>query len=319
MAGDDENAGDGNLGGATPNTNAVNRCKAKPREYKEGDNFNQYLNHFERIANANGWSDDIKLVQLETVLKGKAQREFEVFIEETPEITWDEMVDNLKAELVPSAQKSLDEFSRIRMGEMSPREFYAALVRLSKLAHGKIQEKARHVIVRAQLLQAIPKKLRTDAGKQEYLADLEKDDLLEILTRIYDAELREEARDDVYEPVISQVRPFKGDNVSRLNELEKENEKLKSDVSDIKNMVAELCNSMKSENSLGAIGRPSTRGRNQNRDRNRGNFNNLSNVKCFNCQQYGHFAQSCTKQKVCPNCEEKGHGFSACPLNPKNL
>ena len=66
---------------------AVRRCKAKPLDYKEGENFDQYLNHFEREANANGWSDEIKLVQLETVLKGEAQREFDVFIEETSEIS----------------------------------------------------------------------------------------------------------------------------------------------------------------------------------------------------------------------------------------
>lgn len=305
MAGDDENPPH-----ETPQ-GAVRRCKAKPRDYKDGENFNQYLNHFERVANANGWSDEIKLVQLETVLKGKAQREFEVFIEETPEISWDEMVESLKMELVPSVQKSIDEFSQLKMGDMSPREFYAALVRSSKLAHGNIQEEARHIIVRSQLLQAIPKKLRTDAGKQNYLSDLGKEELLEILTRIYDAELGDEAAADTYEPLIGQVRPqFRGDNNSRLAMLEKENEKLKSDVSEIKSMMENLCKTMKSGDSQGATGRPPVRERNQN---------NWSNVTCYKCQQTGHIARSCRNQRVCPNCKESGHGFMSCPLHQKNL
>ena len=65
------------------------RVKAKPREYKDGDDFSQYLNHFDRVAAANKWSDATKLVQLETLLKGKAQREFEAFIEEDPDIKWE--------------------------------------------------------------------------------------------------------------------------------------------------------------------------------------------------------------------------------------
>ena len=56
------------------------RCKTRPRDYKDGEEFSPYINHFERVAAANGWADATKLVQLETLLKGKAQRDFEAFI-----------------------------------------------------------------------------------------------------------------------------------------------------------------------------------------------------------------------------------------------
>ena len=89
------------------------RCKARPREYKDGEDFNLYLNHFNRVATANQWNDEIRLVQLETTLRGKAQREFEVFIEETPNITWEQMTTKLKIELAPSTQMSLDDFGQM--------------------------------------------------------------------------------------------------------------------------------------------------------------------------------------------------------------
>ena len=107
-------------------TAPVVRCKAKPREYKDEEEFGPYINHFEMVATANGWADATKLVQLETLLKGKAQRNFEAFIEESPEITWNEMIRKLKSELTTSVQKSLDEFAQLRMVDKSPREFYAS-------------------------------------------------------------------------------------------------------------------------------------------------------------------------------------------------
>ena len=75
------------------------KCKARPRDYKDGEDFGLYLNHFNRVATANQWSDAVKLVQLETTLRGKAQREFEVFMEESPNSTWKDITEKLKVEL----------------------------------------------------------------------------------------------------------------------------------------------------------------------------------------------------------------------------
>ena len=170
------------------NATTVVRCKARPREYKDGEDFGLYLNHFNRVAAANQWNDEVKLVQLETTLRGKAQREFEVFIEESPNITWPEITEKLKKELVPSTQKSLDVFGQMRLDGRSPKEFYAVLVRQSKVAHGDMHDDARHIVVRAQMLMVLPKKLRVDASKQKDLTGLENDAFLEVLTRVYDAD-----------------------------------------------------------------------------------------------------------------------------------
>ena len=294
-----------------------NKCKAKPREYKDGESFSQYLNHFERVATANKWSDANKLVQLETILKGKAQREFEVFIEEDPDITWENMVKKLKDELVPSVQKSLDDFAQLKMGDMSPKEFYAALTRVSKLAHGEITAEARHVIVRAQLLQVIPKKLRQDAGKQSYLSGMDKNALLTILTRVYDAELREETEDDTYEPVIGEIRNVnRRDTGDRMRELEEENNRLRSDMTDIKTMVTDLCKSIKQSGlGQGAMGFGD---RSNQFTRGRGRFD-LSTVECFKCHQKGHLARSCGNKRVCSKCKKEDHLYAECPENPKNM
>ena len=290
------------------------RCKAKPRDYKDGDNFSQYINHFERVASANKWTAENKLVQLETTLKGKAQREFEVFIEEDSAITWDDMVKKLKEELVPSVQKSLDDFAQLKMSDMSPKEFYAALIRLSKLAHGDITVDARHVIVRAQLLQAIPKKLRQDAGKQNYLSSMDKDALLKILTRVYDAELREEI-DEIYEPVIGEVQSVaKHDLGERMKELEQENARLRMDMTEMKTMVTDLCTSIKQGGLVqGAV---QVDDRNNQSAHGRGQFD-MSAVTCYKCQQKGHFARSCGNKRVCSKCR-KDHSYADCPENPKN-
>ena len=274
------------------------RLKARPREYVDGENFNTYLNHFNRMANANNWSDEEKLIQLETLLKGKAQKHFEMFIEEDPDIIWDEMVENLKDELRPSQQQSVDTFSQMRLDDRSPKEFYAALVRQSRIAHGEMGDAARHVIVRAQMLQVLPKQLRTDASKQEDLSSLEKEDLLCLLTRIYEAEYKDNAEGARYEPVVCKVQPDVRPKTtdSRLKDLE-------SDMSELKSLIKQIGNDLQ----------PSVR---QSRRNFRPEQQRFESVTCYRCQETGHFASSCRNPPACRFCKHKGHKSFDCPDNP---
>ena len=307
-------------GPAQPQGNNV-RVKARPREYRDGEEFTPYINHFERVATANGWNNATKLVQLETVLKGKAQRDFEAFIEENPGIEWTEMLEKLKAELVPSIQKSLDAFSQLRMDGQSPKEFYASLVRLSKLAHGTMNAEARHIIVRAQMLQALPKKLRHDAGKQEYLSDLNKEELLTLLTRIYDAEMKEETDDKSYEPVICKVQSqgYRSTE-SRVQDLEKENQQLKQDVGEIKDMMKQLLNKEKAGGNRSDNDYFPNRGPRQpnNWGQRRQQYSSSRDITCFKCQNKGHLARECNNPRKCSYCNIEGHSYSYCPQRPKN-
>ena len=113
--------------------------KAIPRVYKEGENFELYIKHFNRIAVANEWTEDAtKIAHLETKLTGKALRHFEVFIEEEEDITYEDMTEKLIEELIPSTQSLLERFAQMRLDDRSPKEFYGALVSQSKLAHGEM-------------------------------------------------------------------------------------------------------------------------------------------------------------------------------------
>ena len=288
--------------------------KAKPRDYKDGDDFSAYLNHFNRIATAMEWTDAVKLVQLETVLRGKAQREFEVFIEENAEIEWAEMIKKLKEELGPSKQKSIDDFQQMRLGDRSPKEFYAALVRQSKVAHGDMVEAARHAIVRAQLLQGVPKQLRVDAGKQKELSGLDKDSLLELLTRVYDADLRDANEEQTYEPMIGNVNAGRMKSVTeRLSELETKQSAGLKEMSELRGMVSELCAGLKQTHSRNSQYSTSSNGR------SRSQAQPLEEVRCYRCQQMGHYASSCKNEETCGYCKKQGHRYTSCPQKPKNL
>lgn len=278
---------------------AVVRCKAKPREYKDGEDFNLYLNHFNRVAAANQWTDAIKLVQLETTLKGAAQREFDVFIDETPEITWAAMTEKLKRELVPSTQKSLDIFGQMRLDGRSPREFYASLIRQSKIAHGIMDDDARHIVVRAQMLMVLPRKLRMDASIQDDLTTLDKEAFLKLLTRVYEAEIKEESEEQPYEPVVGQVILGKQNTMeSRIQKLEEDEASRGRDMAELKSLMKDIFREVRQE-------------------RKQPNWS-MGDITCYNCQQKGHMARDCKNQKICRGCKEEGHTYSVCPKKPKN-
>ena len=282
--------------------------KAVPRAYVDGENFELYINHFRRIARANEWSDEGKLAYLETKLSGKAQSQFDVFIEEEPGIVFEEMVEKLIEEMVPSSQKALEAFTAMRLEDRSPKEFYGALVRQSKLAHGEMNANGRHIVVRTQMLQILPKKLRQDAAKQGYLADMDKEDFLKVLTRVYDAELREEMDEVVkpYEPTIAFAQKSSTSVPERLEKLEKKYSQHEKDMSDLMGMVKSLCTNMQG-GPVRSFGREG--GGKQMRDQ-AGKSGN-----CFKCLEPGHFARECTNKVKCNKCLSEGHVRAACPKN----
>ena len=280
--------------------------KAIPRTYGEGENFELYVNHFNRIAASNGWDEQTKLAYLETKLTGRAQREFEVFIEEEPRITFADITEKLIEELVPSPQKALELFTGMRLERKSPKEFYGSLVRQSKLAHGDMGDHARHIIVRTQMLQVLPNKLRKAAAMQGYLADMDKEGFLQLLTRVYDAEMRDEVGEVGYEPAVCQVQGATMD--CRLKQLEEKDKARDKDMAEMMGMMREMYKGSQQSSSggqrrytggrqFGSDGRTATRG------------------ECFKCFKEGHFARECPNPVVCAKCRQEGHVRAECPKN----
>ena len=273
---------------------------AVPRVYKSGENFDLYIKHFNRVATANEWEDDaLKIAHLESKLTGKALRQFEVFIEEEPDITFADLTAKLIKELLPPTQKSIDVFSQMRLDDRSPKEFYAALIKQSKLAHGDIAAEVRNTIVKSQFLQALPATLKKEAAKQNSLADMEKDDLLELLTRIFEAEMKHD--DEEYEPTIASVQTVE----QRLAKLEQRDAERTADMTDMMKMIKEMHGRLGNENPSNGMNRSST----PNMRRTYGN------VTCFRCLKEGHMVRECPNAVVCSGCKKEGHIRARCPKN----
>ena len=275
--------------------------KAIPRVYKEGENFELYIKHFNRIAVANEWTEDAtKIAHLETKLTGKALRHFEVFIEEEEDITYEDMTEKLIEELIPSTQSLLERFAQMRLDDRSPKEFYGALVSQSKLAHGEMGGNSRHIIVKTQMLQVLPAKLKADAAKHGYLADMGKEEFLELLTRIYDAEMRDEVNH--YEPTIANIQVPSVEE--RLKKLEKVEEEQATKMDNMMRMVQEM------HGKLHNPGRGAGRGRGNVQPGPVG-----LGVSCFRCLKEGHMVRDCPNAVVCSKCREEGHIRAKCSKN----
>ena len=135
------------------------------------------------------------------------------------------------------------------------------------------------------------------------MTDLEKDACLEVLKRVYDAEIKEEVEDQHYEPMVCQVSSCReGTMETRIRKLEGESSVQGKDMAELKSLVKDLCVLVKQE-------------KEQGRRRVSGN---VSDVKCYRCLEKGHFARDCRNEKACWKCTAKGHTYAECSQNPKN-
>jgi rubrerythrin len=143
-----------------------------------------------------------------------------------------------------------------------------------------------------------------------FLSDLNKENLLTLLTRIYDAEMKEEYEVKSYEPAICRVQGevYKSTE-SRIRDLETENTKLKDGIAEVKDMMKDMMKELKQ----GKSNNGGSRGYGQRSSQP------MQQVKCYNCQELGHYARDCQKPRVCSFCKEEGHSFAGCAARSKNM
>ena len=48
-------------------------------------------------------------------------------------------------------------------------------------------------------------------------------------------------------------------------------------------------------------------------------FPSMENIKCYRCQEMGHYARDCKKPQTCSFCGNPGHFHAVCPEKPKNV
>ena len=153
------------------------------------------------------------------------------------------------------------------------------------------------------MLQVLPKKLKRDAALQGYLADMNKEEFLELITRVYDAEMRDEREEVRYEPTVCQVQQVSLEG--RLKKLEEKEDLRDKKMDQMMGMLREMSTGMPKPQG----GRQFNEGRQYRSDAGAGK------VTCYKCLREGHYARNCPNGITCTKCREEGHVRAQCPKN----
>lgn len=278
-----------------PRTN--NKREKEASKYNGRSDLNDYLSHFRAVSYWNRWSYEDQGIQLAICLVEDA-REILQGLDDIDRYDFDTLVENLQRRFSPLGQESqfsLELMDRKCKQNESVTEFGHALRRLACKAYDRRY-------VDEQLLVDLYVKGLPSQDMQRHVFLNKPRDLNEAINLAVTCEAFDKAgrRREEKRPVHVIAAENKVDiNTQILQTLERMNEKL----------------SVSSPPTQTVVNNTSQQGR---------KYRDISQVKCYKCEAYGHYASTCTSSlakrkstgRPCFLCSETGHFAAECPNRP---
>ena len=270
-----------------------------PDKFDSGD-FIGWLRDFNCCATANNWKDDDKLRKLPAFLKGPAAAHFYCLSDEQKE-SFAELSKNLTAALCPKIdrEKYYTEFEcrRLRPNE-DPSLLLWNLEDLLRKADPELSKEAKTALLERQLIKCLPHDVRLRLLESNPTPSLK--DMRDFVQRYRAVHHHNDEPSTAFASRDSRgVAPF---------------DQLSSQQEDIKSLTAAIAALSHDQQEIKAVLQAQPQ-QQQTNSRWRPRPRRAQTGRCFNCNQVGHFANSCPWDPHCSVCRGWGHSKDQCP-NP---
>ena len=255
------------------------------------EDINEWIESFERISNASGWTKEIRSIKLPTYLKETALMVWQS-LSSTDKNDYDKIKSSILKELtVPELEEETFHSKQQKESE-TVIEYYFTLAKLATKAYPDLKHEDREKIILKKFINSVLPKIK----KILLVADPKTSEAVKQMARRAEACLKEEENSKQINAVITPDIKEKLDRRSRWSSE----------------------SSQGSQRGSGDRRRsPTPFRRNMQNSRSRGS----GSMECFKCKQKGHMAKDCSnnrssfdekKKTICFKCNKPGHIASKC-------